>query len=99
MDEEKDRNPATCDSRENNYYVKKKLYFENWDADAIGAKLARAFEKKKDSIAVKFADGELLAQAKEYFIDEQHITDYCKGISQIYYVTDTELNIFTIYYK
>lgn len=90
---------ATCDSRENNYYVKKKLYFENWDADAIGAKLARAFEKKKDSIAVKFADGELLAQAKEYFIDEQHITDYCKGISQIYYVTDTELNIFTIYYK
>lgn len=89
---------SICDSTENNYYVKKKLYFDSWDPNAIGAKIARAFEKDKDSISVKLADGEMLTRAKSYFIDEQHITDYCVGISQIYYVQDTELHILTIYF-
>lgn len=89
---------STCDSTENNYYIKKKLYFDSWDPNAIGAKIARAFEKNKDSASVKFAEGEMLAQAKRYFIDEQHITDYCVGISQIYYVQDPDLNILTIYF-
>lgn len=89
---------STCDSTENNYYVKKKLFFGSWDPDAIGAKIARAFHKEKASVSLKFADGEMLSQAKRYFIDEQHITDYCEGISQIYYVPDTDLNILTIYF-
>lgn len=89
---------STCDSTKNNYYVKKKLFFDGWDPDAVGAKIARAFAKDRASISLKFADGELLSQAKSYFIDEQHITDYCEGISQIYYVPDTDLNILTIYF-
>lgn len=89
---------AACDSTENNYYVKKGLFFDCWDADTIGEKFADAFAKNSDSVSVKLADGELLSQAKIYFIDEKHITDYCRGISQIYYVTDTDLNIFTIYF-
>lgn len=89
---------STCDSTENNYYVKKKLFFGSWDPDAIGAKIARAFHKEKASVSLKFADGEMLSQAKRYFIDEQHITDYCEGISQIYYIPDTDLNILTIYF-
>lgn len=88
----------TCDSTENNYYVKKKLFFDEWDPDAAGAKIARAYEKDRASISLKFADSELLSQAKGYFIDEQHITDYCEGISQIYYIPDTDLNILTIYF-
>ena len=90
---------STCDSLENNYYVKKNLYFDRWDADAIGAKFARAFEKEKDCVSVKFADSGLLAQAKDYFIDDRHITDHCKGITQIYYVQDTDLNILKIYFN
>lgn len=89
---------STCDSTENNYYVKKKLYFDDWDPNTIGTKIARAFEKEKASVSVKFADGEMLSHAKRYFIDEQHITDYCVGISQIYYVPDKDLNILTIYF-
>lgn len=89
---------STCDSTENNYYVKKKLYFDDWDPNTIGTKIARAFEKEKASVSVKFADGEMLSRAKRYFIDEQHITDYCVGISQIYYVPDKDLNILTIYF-
>ena len=89
---------SECDSTEDNYYVRKRLFFDRWDVDAIGAKLGRAFEKNKGSVSVKFADGELLAQAKNYFIDERHITDYCQGVSSIYYVPDEELNILTIYF-
>ena len=47
---------------------------------------------------MKFADSGLFAQAKEYFIDGRHITDYCPGISKIYYVLDEDLDIFTIYF-
>lgn len=89
---------SACDSTDNNYYVKNNLFFDSWDADAIGSKLAGAFEKKKSSVSVKFGDGQLLEQAKDFFIEGQHITDYCKGISQIYYVPDTDLNILTIYF-
>lgn len=89
---------ANCDSTDNNYYVKRKLYFDSWDAEAIGRKLAEAYEKGRKSVSLKFADEELLARAKEYFIDGQHITDYCKGISQIYYVPDKELHILSIYF-
>ncbi len=87
-----------CESTENNYYRKKKLFFDTWDEDAIGAKFARAYDKGKDSVSVKFADSELFDEAWDYFIDEQHITDYCEGISQIYYVPDKDLNILTIYF-
>lgn len=87
-----------CESTENNYYRKKKLFFDAWDVDAIGAKLKKAYDKEKDCVSVKFADRELFDQAWDYFIDEQHITDYCEGISQIYYVPDKDLNILTIYF-
>ena len=90
---------AACNSIENNYYVKNDLYFDCWDEELIGAKLAGAFERNRSDVSVKFADEELFARAKEYFIDGQHITDYCEGISQIYYVPDTDLNILTIYFS
>lgn len=89
---------GVCDSTADNYYVKKELFFDSWDADGIGTKLARAYEKEKDHVSVKFSDAELLERAKDYFIDGQHITDYCEGISQIYYVSDPDLNILTIYF-
>lgn len=87
-----------CESTENNYYRKKKLFFEEWDADAIGAKLGKAYDKGKEYVSVKFADEELFQEARDYFIEEQHITEYCEGISQIYYVPDKDLNILTIYF-
>ena len=89
---------AACDSTENNFYVKRKLFYDDWDAEEIGAKFSRAYAKNKDSVSVKFESEDLLTQTKEYFIDEEHITDYCKGISKIYYMLDTDLNIFTIYF-
>ena len=89
---------ADCDSIDNNYYVRKKRYFDSWDADAIGREIAGAYEEGRDSVSVKFADEQLLTQAKDYFIDGQHITDYCKGVSQIYYVQDKDLHILNIFF-
>ena len=65
----------------------------------IGKKMTEAFGKKQDSISIKFSDEELFMHAKDYLIDGQHITDYCRGITQIYYVQDTDLNILTIYFN
>ena len=90
---------AVCDSIADNYYVQKQLFFDRWDADVIGKKLTEAFGKKQDSISIKFSDEELFMHAKDYLIDGQHITDYCRGITQIYYVQDTDLNILTIYFN
>lgn len=87
-----------CDSMEDNYYVQKDLFFDRWDADAVGSKLTAAFEEGQDSISIKFSSGVLMAQAKDYLIDGQHITEYCRGISQIYYVQDTDLGILTIFF-
>ena len=87
-----------CDSTADNYYVRNQLFFDRWDADAVGGKLADAFAGGKDSISVKFADSGLFGRAKEYFIDGRHITEYCPGISRIYYVPDAELGILTIYF-
>lgn len=88
-----------CDSTENNYYVKNKLLFDRWDEDVIGTGIARAYEEKKSSVSLKFASRELFQKVKAFFIDEQQITDYCKGISQIYYVQDPDLYILTIYFS
>lgn len=87
-----------CDSTENNYYVRKGLFFERWDADAIGQRFMHAYEEDEESVSVKFADSSLLAQARDYFIDDRHITDYCEGISRIYYVQDQDINTLTIYF-
>lgn len=86
-----------CNHTENNYYVKNGLYFDHWDVSGLGAKIAHAYAGKTDRISVKFSNDVLLAQAKQYLIDEQHMKDYCEGITQIYYVQDPDLNILTIY--
>lgn len=87
----------SCTDTANNYYVKHDLYITSPDPGVIGEKIANAYEQKSDSISMKFASGEMLAQAKSYLIDEKHLADYCRGISQIYYVQDKDLNILTIY--
>ena len=89
---------AVCDTRADNFYVKSRLYFEVWDPDGIGAKITEAFDQKQPSVSLKFANEELFLMARTHLIEEQHITDYCRGISRIYYVPDEDLHILTIYF-
>jgi hypothetical protein len=87
-----------CTQTADNYYVREGLLFEDWDADAIGQKLTDAFAGGEESVSLKFSDASLFTQAQHYLIEDRHITDYCPGISQIYYVPDDALNILTIYF-
>ncbi len=87
-----------CDSIRDNYFARHGLYFQEWDADAIGEVLAGAYEDDAKAVSVKFSSGELLGRATQYYIEGQHIADYCEGLSQIYYVQDLDMDILTVYF-
>ncbi|MBO5246002.1 MAG: hypothetical protein J6B28_01940 [Eubacterium sp.] len=88
----------TCDQKELNYFVKKGRYIDAWDADTVGTMIRDYHKKGKESIALKFADRALLEEAKHYLLDEEHILDYCEDLNEIYYVIDTDMNIFRVYF-
>ena len=69
---------------------------EEVDIASIGELVRTAYEGGKKSVSVKFSDGALCAQAKDYFLTDYHIQDYCPKLSSVYYHTNEQLNIFTI---
>lgn len=84
-----------CTSMEDTYFIQEHKYFTEWNPDAIGSLLRDTWEAGGGDVAVKFANPELYGQAVNYFITEQHITDYCTSISSIYYLEDKELYVLT----
>lgn len=88
-----------CTADKNNYYVQEHKYFNEFDENTV-AKLGRifqkAYEKGKKNVSVKFSSRELCAKAKEYFLTDYHISDYCTGLETVYYKTDMQLNIFVL---
>ncbi len=88
-----------CKALKNNYFVKEKKYFTSLDEASIeklGSIFKRAYQKGKNNISVKFSSRELCAQAKEYFLTQYHISDYCDGLETVYYKTDMQMNIFVV---
>lgn len=83
-----------CTAMENNYYVREGRYLDSWNPDAVGA-LCRNAYSGGGAVSVKFATAELYQQYRQYFISEEHIADYCSGISSLYYVEDTQQNVLT----
>ena len=81
-----------CAATADNYFVQEGLYFESLDADAIGAVLQEAYEAGEPCM-VKFASSEIYESALSYFVTEQNITYYCKGLTQVVYLEDAEHNI------
>lgn len=88
-----------CTAVKNNYYVKEKRYFNSLDArniDAIGALIQKSYDKGEGNVSVKFSGSALCSQAKQYFLTDYHIGDYCSGLDSVYYKTNTKFNIFVI---
>lgn len=88
-----------CTAIENNYYVKEHKYFTSLDEESvskIGNVFRRAYEKGRSHVSVKFENRELCAQAKEYFLTQYHISEYCSGLETVYYKTDMQMNIFVV---
>ncbi len=84
-----------CTSKDNSYFIKEHRYFSEWDPSTAGMVLKEAWVAGQGSVALKFASEELYLMALEYFITEQHIAEYCEGISSIYYLEDKELYVLT----
>lgn len=84
-----------CTSTDNNYFIRENRYFAQWDPGAVGAVLREAWDAGAESVAVKFSTPQIYGEALNYFIKEQHIAEYCEGISSIYYLEDKELYVLT----
>ncbi len=85
-----------CTATADNYFVKEGLYFSDWDPDAVGEIISRAWFSGRVPVSVKFSTRELTDRAFQYFITEQHIADYCPGITGFHYPEDLTQNIVTI---
>lgn len=84
-----------CTAVQDNYYVREHRYFSEWNPDTVGALCKAGYETGNTTVSVKFSSWELYRQARQYFIEEKHITDYCAGITSLYYVEDTRQNVLT----
>lgn len=85
-----------CLSTADNYYVHEGLYFDNYDVNSIGWTMQKSYEAGDAELSVKFANSEIYQQVISYFFDEQHISEYCNGITSIYYILDDNANVLTI---
>lgn len=77
-----------CTAQADNYYVRENLYFTEWNPDAVGALLGEGYATGDTAVSVRFATRELYDQYLQYLIAEEHIADYCAGITSLYYVED-----------
>lgn len=85
-----------CTATADNYYVHEGLYFDQWDPDAIGEKYAKAWENGQKKVSVKFATPELYEQVVQFFIHDEKISNYCDGITTMYYIENKEQKILSI---
>lgn len=91
-----------CNNLTDNYYVKENLYCDHIDYAKIGQSYHDAWEsvnrkeQNETVVTYMFSNAEQFNEAVTYFIDEQHISDYCSGLQNIRYLVSPELNILTI---
>ena len=89
-----------CNSLTDNYYVKEQLYCDHLDYDKIGQSYRNAWKLKKgdkeEVVTYMFSTSKQFNEAITYFMKEQHVFDYCKGLEGIRYLASPELNILTV---
>ena len=85
-----------CTAIANNYFVHEGKYFSEWQEAEIGALMAAAYQESTEVLSIKFATVELYQEALTYFIEEQHITDYCEGLESLQYLEEGEGLVLTI---
>lgn len=85
-----------CTATKDNYYFHEGLYFDTLDKAGIGKAFAKGYYGREECSSVKLAGSGLYNEVKRYFIDEQHIQDYCKGITSFAYIESEETCVLTI---
>lgn len=84
-----------CTATADNYYQREGFYFTENDPQTVGNIISERYNNGEKIISVKFASSELYQQMYEYFMNQQHIFDYCGGAANLYYVENMELGILT----
>lgn len=95
----KDFSLPECSSMDANYFVMENRYFSEWNPAEIGAVLEEVWNAGGSQVAVKFSSQELYRQALRYFVEEQHIADYCVNITSIYYLQDEKGYVLTFQFS
>ncbi|SHJ62658.1 transglutaminase domain-containing protein [Pseudobutyrivibrio xylanivorans] len=85
-----------CLSNADNYFVHEGLYYDWFGVDSIGNRLSQSYESGEAEISLKFSNSDLYSRVINYFIDENHLSDYCRGLSSVYYLLDENANVLTI---
>lgn len=89
-----------CLSNADNYFVHQGLYYDWFGADSIGQRLGNSYNSGEAEISLKFSNSDLYSQVISYFIDENHLSEYCPGLKSVYYLLDEGANVLTIqWYK
>ena len=82
-----------CTATADNYYVREGKYITEWEPEVIGQIYGAAYRNGAVTEEIRFSDISLYDQAKAYLIDEQHIRDYCEGITELSYIEDRDQNV------
>ena len=82
-----------CTATADNYYVREGKYITEWEPEVIGQIYGAAYRNGAVTEEIRFSDISLYDQAKAYLIDEQHIRDYCEGITGLSYIEDRDQNV------
>jgi transglutaminase/protease-like cytokinesis protein 3 len=85
-----------CVATENSYYVWENRFFDRWQPKRLGEMLQSSWEGEKQAVSFKFSNVKLFERAKDYFIGDQKIADYCSGISNIFYIENRDLLVLLI---
>lgn len=85
-----------CTATADSYFIHEGKYFSEWQEEEIGALMTAAYQEEAEVLSIKFTTTELYEQAVNFFIIEQHITDYCEGLESLQYLEDKEGLVLTI---
>ena len=88
-----------CLSNADDYFVHNGLYYETYAVDAIGTKLRDSYNAGESEISLKFSNSDLYGRVITYFFEEKHISDYCSGLTEVYYLLDENANVITVRWK
>lgn len=88
-----------CTATQCNYFVHEGLYYTEYNADDIGAKLKQSYEAGNKTISLMFETEDSFNETLEYFFDENNITRYCSGLKSVYYLVDTNTNVLTVMWQ
>lgn len=75
-----------CTAVKDNYFVHEKLYFSEFDRQAIGKAIQKKYLQGASSIQLKFSSVDLYEQVIQYFVEDYHVADFCPQLKAFQYV-------------